>query len=537
MLRLALLLSGTVALWAPQVHAAAGAKQSQEPVFGGVIRVAINSDIRSTNPGVRRDGNTDTVLYHIGESLVAYREDLSVGPLLASRIEISEDHRTFTFFLRQGVRFHNGAELTSEQVKWTWDRLLDPETGFRCLDYYDGSGASGLKIESVDILGRYKIAFRLNKPSALFLDRMASIPCQTPILHPESVAPDGSWRRPVATGPYRLGEWDRGKSVTLLRFDGYVPRSEPRNGLTGKKIAYADRLVFQVTPDRIIAKSSVYAGNIDLLFAMPLSAHNEVQRRVEQRGDVKIYHQDTLDWTVLLMQTKDPLLSDVRMRRAIAHAISTEMVTTFATYGLAPPNPSAIARATRFWRPYYGQWLSYDPELARELAREAGYEGQVLTIQANRKFSYMLDNAVAIQAMLNAAGFNARIEVYDWATQLTRFLNGDFQLSSFGYSARSHPALLYGNFTGSKEVRESYQWDDPLAIRLIEKLETAFTDAETRKILDRLHREMIRQVPIIGLYNDHVIDISRANLHGYEPWAFGRPRLWGVWISHAGAGR
>ncbi len=79
------------------------------PVYGGEIRVAINSDIRSTNPGVLRDGNTDTVLYHVGESLVAYRDDLTVAPLLAARIEVSEDRRRYLFELRKGLTFHNGA--------------------------------------------------------------------------------------------------------------------------------------------------------------------------------------------------------------------------------------------------------------------------------------------------------------------------------------------------------------------------------------------------------------------------------------------
>ena len=72
--------------------------------YGGEIRIAINSDILSTNPGVLRDGNTDTVHYHIGESLVAYRNDLTVAPLLAEKIDISTDYKTFTFTLRRGVR-------------------------------------------------------------------------------------------------------------------------------------------------------------------------------------------------------------------------------------------------------------------------------------------------------------------------------------------------------------------------------------------------------------------------------------------------
>ena len=498
------------------------------PGRGGEIRVAISSDILSTNPGVLRDGNTDTVLYHIGESLVAYRDDMSVGPLLARTVALSEDRLTYTFTLRHGVRFHNGEPMTSAEVVWTWRRLLDPETGFRCLDDFDGSGASGVRIESITATAPDQVVFRLNRPSALFLDRMASIQCLTAILHPSSVDAAGAWTAPIGTGPYQLGEWRRGRSVTLERFDDYSPRSEPMSGLTGRKIAYARRLVFVVTPDRLSAKASLYAGAIDLVFAAPISAYGEMQRHAQRHGDVRVHRRDTLDWTVLLMQTRDPLLSDVRMRRAIAHALSPRLITDVSSFGLAQPNSSAVMRASRFYNARFAAWPAYDPALARRLAREAGYDGQVLTIQTNRKFPYMYDNAIAAQAMLTAAGFNVRLEVSDWATQLSQFQRGDFQLSAFGYSARSHPALMYATFTGSRDVRGSYQWEDPRALALVAQFEEVRDDAAMALLLLQLHGLMQEDLPMVGLYNDEIVDLSRTSLTGYAPWAMGRPRLWGV---------
>ncbi len=500
--------------------------------FGGEIRVAINSDILSTNPGVLRDGNTDTVLYHIGESLVGFRNDLTVAPLLAETITLSEDRLTYQFTLRRDVKFHNGARLTATDVKWTWDRLLDPKTGFRCSEFYNGRGANGVKIEQIVVIDDYTITFHLNKPSALFLHRMADIQCQTPILHRSSVADDGTWRGPIATGPYKLGPWKRGYSVTLERFADYTSASGRRDGVVGEKIAYADRIIFVVAPDRLAAKSSVYAGNMDLVFAVPLSAHKEMERRIKQKGDIKTYHQDTLDWTVVLLQSTDPLLQNPLLRKAIAHAISPKLVTEISTFGLAQANTSAVQTTSPYHTAFHDHWIAYDPAKARAMAKEAGYRGERITIQANRKFPYMFDNAVAIQAMLNAAGFNVHIDVFDWATQLTNFFKGNFQLSSFGYAARSHPALLFANFTGDKTLRQSYQWDNPKALALIEQFENAFSDADMQDSLDQLYRLLQDDVPIIGLYNDHVIDLSKSTLHGYEPWAFGRPRLWGVWTEH-----
>lgn len=510
------------------------AAEAGGPRRGGEIRVAINSDILSLNPGVRRDGNTDTVLYHVGEALVAYRDDMTVAPMLAASFDISQDRRIYTFHLREGVKFHNGETMTANDVVWSWRRLLDPKTGFRCLEYFDGSGANGLKIESVEALDDLTVEFELNIPSALFLDRMANIQCLTAVLHPSSVDGDGEMIEPVGTGPFKVDEWKRGQYVRLTRFEAYAARSEPRDGLAGNKTPYVDAVKFIVTPDRIAAKASVYAGGMDLVFAVPLNAVDELRRRERKRGDVKLYKTSTFDWTVILMQSRDPLLSDPRMRRAVAHALSIDLATEIATYGLAEANPSAVPVSSAYYQESDRDWLGFNPELARKIAAEAGYRGETLTIQTNRKFSYMYDNAVSAQAMLAAAGFKVKIEVSDWATQLSNFLKGDFQLSAFGYSARSHPALAYGNFTGSKDSRASFQWELPEAMELVGELETAYDEDEIRAILRRLHELMIEDVPLISLYNDEVVDLAAAPVMGYEPWAFGRPRLWGVWLEEGG---
>ena len=105
-----------------------------------LLRARLNSDIVSTDPGTRRDENTDGVLLHIVEGLVASREDGSVGPMLASRWSISADGRIYTFALRPEVVFHNGAPLTSAEVVWSLQRYLKPETRWRCLDVFGPKG-------------------------------------------------------------------------------------------------------------------------------------------------------------------------------------------------------------------------------------------------------------------------------------------------------------------------------------------------------------------------------------------------------------
>ena len=204
------------------------------PGAGQTLRIQINSDIRSTDPGGNRDDNTDNVLLHIGEGLVALREDTSVGPMLASKVDTSADGLSYTFTLRDGVKFQNGATLTADDVVWSWQRYLKPGSGWRCLSEFDGKGMT--KVLSVEAPNPKTVVFKLDRASALFLTMMARPDCGgAAILHRSSVGADGQWKEPVGTGPYKLKEWKRGQYVELTRFDGYTARAEPRDGLTGGK--------------------------------------------------------------------------------------------------------------------------------------------------------------------------------------------------------------------------------------------------------------------------------------------------------------
>ena len=105
-----------------------------------VLRIALSNDIRSVDPGLNRDGNTDSVVMHMVEGLVTYREDTTVGLMLAKSVDVAPDGKTYTFKLREGVKFHNGETLTADDVLFTWNRFMDPKNNWRCLPDYNGLG-------------------------------------------------------------------------------------------------------------------------------------------------------------------------------------------------------------------------------------------------------------------------------------------------------------------------------------------------------------------------------------------------------------
>ncbi len=477
------------------------------------LRIAIPGDIRGTNPGVMRDGNTDTVIHHIVESLVAYRSDLSVAPLLAERVEASEGGAVYTFHLRRDVEFHNREPMTSREVLWSW----------RCRHLYDGTG-EGTMVVSIDAPDRYTVIFRLQRPDSLFLDRMANIQCVTAILHPDSVDADGEWIEPVATGPYVMQEWKHGEYMLLRRFDHYSPRTEPRDGYAGARHAETQFVRFVIVPEPAIGVAGIIAGDLDILPHVPPYLAQELARHEE----LQLHEQDLLYWSALLVNSADPLLGNPLMRRALAHALDTARIAEISTFGQARANSSAVPLLSPYHTGVHDRWWPYDPAEAKRLLGLAGYAGQKIRIQTNRKYPVMFDNAVAIQAMLTAVGIDAPLQVLDWGTQLADYFSGDFQLSSFGFSARTHPVLNYDILLGDKEIRASAQWQDEAASRRVRQAEATRDVREQTAIFEKIHLMMVQDVPILGLFNDSSLDATRADVEGYEPWPLANPRLWGV---------
>jgi peptide/nickel transport system substrate-binding protein len=491
------------------------------------LRIALNSDIRGLEPGVNRDINTDVVIHHVVETLVAHRRDLSIGPALADRWTISDDGLIYRFELRRGVRFHNGAPVTSREVVWSWRRNLEPSTNWACRSWFDGSGGSGesgVQIERIDAPDDHTVVFRLTRPSGMFLTQLANVQCAAAVLHPDSVGPDGHWRGPVGTGPYRLSEWRRGEYVELVRFDGYLPRAEPRSGYAGARIARMERIRFVVVPEAVAAVAALRAGALDIVDKVS----PDVVKELEDAPGIRLMHQPLLGWTVLLINTRDPLLSDLRFRQALAHVIQRDRIVQVNTGGLATVNSSAVPVGSAYRRPEHDAWYAYDLTRARELVAASGYRGQRVRIQTNRRYKNMFDNAVVIQAMLHSIGVRAELDVMDWASQLARYQSGRFQLSAFSYSARLDPALTYGNLIGDRSERGNVQWEDPGALELLARLAAATDPPERSAIMVSLHQRMVQQVPIIGLYNGHSTTAVASEIEGLETWGPGTLYLWGV---------
>jgi len=505
------------------------------PADAGELRIAIRSDLPGTEPGVSRSAIADDVLLHVVEGLVAYDERLRPVPMLAASIETSTDGRHYTFVLRDDVRFHNGAPLTAAEVAWTWRRMTGPGSRWLCRNWYDGS--DGPRVERVVVVDSRTVRFELEAPSAIFLTRLANVQCLFAVLHPDSLDASGAWRAPVGTGPYRIAEWRRGRDLLLERFDDYAPLAGPADGLAGGKRPAVARVRWVVIPDGAAIKAALRSRQVDVGYLLDAADALEL----ESATGIRLHTSPSLEKNVLLFG-RTGLLADVRFRKAIALSLDREAIAIGASGAgrtarvLGVPNPSFVAAVSPYHSAAHERSLPVDVVAARSLLREAGYRGEVLKLQTNRRYANMFDNAILAQALLKRAGINVELEVVEWATQLDNYYHGRFQLMSFGYSGRTDPVLEYLAIVGDRQRFAYVQWDDPEARALVERASVDTAATARQAAFDRLHELMVEQVPLLTLYDHYVLDATGPRVGGYRAWPAAKPRLWMVTLSEAAGG-
>ncbi len=489
------------------------------------LRIRLNADIRSTDPGVNRDANTDGIAWHVVEGLVALRDDATVAPMLAERVDVSADGLTYTFPLRAGIRFHNGQPLTSADVAFAMQRYMRREVNWRCRGDLDSAVTRLVAVETPD---DRTVVMRLEKPSALFLTILARPDCgQAGIWHRDSLNADGSWRAPIGTGPFRLGEWRRGQFVELTRFSDYAALPGEPTGLGGNKTPMVERVRFTIIPDEAAARAALLAGNIDVL----PDARSRDLPDIRARPGFTVHSSPSMDLQAVLMQTRDPLLQDVRMRRAIALAIDVPELVRAVSEGGSRPSRSPIPPASAFNTPAMLEVPARDLAQARRLAQEAGYRGQRLRIITTRRYEAFYEIAVVVQDMLKEAGIESELEVLEWATQLDRYSRGDYQMMAFGFSARLDPSLSYEMFTGPKATQPRKAWDSPAAQALLDQTMAETDSARRRAGFEALHARLLEEVPMIALYSSTTHGVTPRHVQGYRSWAVDAPRAWGVRIA------
>lgn len=336
---------------------------------------------------------------NIGDCLVwRDRETAEFVPWLAESWE-NVDDTTWTFKLKEGITFHNGEPFNAEAVKYTIERIKADETAL--------VHAQWTFIDQINIIDDYNVEFKTVANEPAFLSKMAGTACQVvPPVYTEEVGTEGFGQAPIGTGPFKFVEWVRDDRVVLEANEDYF-QGAPE----------IDRLIFRAIPEDSTRVAELLTGGVDLITSVPMQDQPRVEEVENLVVDSFLTTQVQLialrsgpsstyeDWTGI---TEDP-----RIRQAIAYAIDRQALVDLLGGTVVPTLSRIIPPTLGASDDFYGQVGTYDPERARALLAEAGYNGEPLTFHSTTAWPMQREVTEAITAMLQDVGLNIDLQIME----------------------------------------------------------------------------------------------------------------------------
>jgi len=388
----------------------------------GKLVFSLGGEVSVLNPILSTDTSSGAVEGVIFSGMTRINEKLEVIPDLAKSWKISKDGKTWTFYLRKDVRWHDGYPFTAEDVKFTFDSVLNPRVNsVRRSDFIiDG------KPIQFRVIDKYTLQANLPQPFAPFLIRsgMSAIPKH--LLSGKDINTADFNRKPVGTGPFKFAEWKTGDFVRVVRNDAYY---DGRPKLL--------EILFKVIPDENATLVALEAGEIDSAGIPP----KDLSRMKKLKG-LNIYQYDALLYTYLGLNMDKPFFKDKRVRQALAYATNKKQLVSLILKGLGsaaycPAAPISWAYSNNVEK------YHYDPEKARKLLRSAGVEKLEFTCLVNQGNKEREKAAIVLQQQFKKIGVKMNIRVMEWSA-LLKIINDstppkEFDAAIIGWSLGLDP--------------------------------------------------------------------------------------------------
>jgi peptide/nickel transport system substrate-binding protein len=467
----------------------------QEAKKGGTLVSMVVAEPTSMDIASGTGQHNYSVMCNVFENLLEYDDTgFQTRPALAESYDVSPDGMVYTFRLRQNVLFHDGTPMDAEAVKFSYQRILDPNNEFfklgqpfPLIDFW----YEAIDPNQIEIKDPHTVVFTLKKPHST-LDAFLAWPAAA-IVSPTAVKKFGADFRtnPVGTGPFMFKEWVANQRVEFVRFDQYW-----------KGPAALDGLVFRPIVEEQTRITELQAGNVD--FAYDLPPDNVSQ--VKEGGNVRYLEVPLGHVWYLVMNTKTGPTADVKVRQAVAYAIDREAIINDILNGTGVPAngpiPSVIGSLYGIeTAPYY----TYDPEKATALLEEAGlgggFETRFWVPQSGSGMQSPRFMGEAIQAMLSEVGINAKLEVSEWGTYIDTYAKGlpddvaFAECSWFATDARNIPNLTVTCSSVSPAGYNAGYYCSENVDALIDEFSRTLDAARQGEILAQLQQIIFNDVP------------------------------------------
>ncbi|MDD2716706.1 MAG: peptide-binding protein [Candidatus Wallbacteria bacterium] len=495
---------------------------SLSPSYGDALIQHFVADPDSLNPLLTQDSETfDEVLPLIFDSLTHVNADLTLSPRLADSWETSADNLMITYHLKKGIRWHDGENFSAEDVLFTFEKILDPESGSPIRQAF-------LIVDTIEVVDTYEVRIHMKTPTLDIPLKINSMIIPKHAFDRVKFSASESNRHPIGTGPFKFLELQPGGQITLVANQDY---HEGR--------PFLDRVVFKIIPDDSAAFLSLMRGELDLMKLSP-DQYTKQANSKEFRDKFNVYSFSTYTYWHVAYNLNHPILKDKNTRQALTISINRQSLIDNVRYGFG--NLITTDFLPSHWAcdksivPFH-----YDPELSRKLLSAAGWkdvdgdgirerDGMKLTLEiliwpGNPTVKLLADT---ISDYWKAVGISTQVRMLAWTDFLEQLNRHNFQTTLGGWGQGNLGDLLYTPFElwhSSQIPNESngfsgdnyISYHNPEVDRLCEAGRSTFDREKLKEIYYKIQALIHEDQPYTFLYTSADIYALSKRFHGIDP--------------------
>ncbi|MBU1062260.1 MAG: peptide-binding protein [Candidatus Omnitrophica bacterium] len=495
-----------VFLFVPLLLLAAG------PHYGDAIVVGSIGEPRSLVPILASDSASGAICGLVFNGLIKYDKDLNLVGDLAETWEVSEDGLEITFYLRKGVRWHDGKPFTSKDVEFTYKSLIDPNVRTA----YAGDFQM---VERLEIIDDYTLKVFYKEPFSPGLSSWGMNMMPKHLLEGEDLNTTGFNRSPIGTGPYKFEVWKTGEKVELLSNHDYF---EGRPCI--------DRYIYRIIPDQATLFLELRAEGVDYISLTPLQFKRQTESRFFKDNFQK-FNFPSFGYTYLGYNLKDPKFRDIKVRQAINYAVNKEEIIRGVLLGMGRVSTGPFIPESWAYNNEV-RAAEYDPGKARLLLKEAGWsdtDGDGILEKDGVRFSFTIITnlgnnqrkltAEILQKRLKEVGIDVKIKIIEWSTFVSEFIDKRrFDAVLLGWGLSLEPDM-YDIWYSAKTKEGEFNfvgYSNQEVDKLLLEGRRTFAQEERAGIYRRIHEILYEEQPYLFLYVPDALPIIHGRFKGIE---------------------
>ncbi|MFZ4451321.1 ABC transporter substrate-binding protein [Salibacterium aidingense] len=459
------------------------------------LTIAVGVDMATFD--IHDHNNTLTEAMHINMFNYLFMRNDEAGEIEPDLVEEYEntDDLTWNMTLKEGVTFHNGDELTAEDVQYTLERVIEDESLTEHSQYN--------QIDEINVIDDHEFEIVTHEPEPVLLNRLSRIGSS---ILPKDYIEENGWdhflEEPIGTGPFQFEEWNRDSEVIFSRYDDYFEGP----------VEDWEELVFQVIPETSTAVGELLTDGVDIVFDVP---DNEWERIEGNEGTSMITGPSQRVGLLGLRHTESYPTSDPLVREAIDLAIDNEALVDHILGGAGVPTRTRVTPGNFGANEELFDTYLYDPEKAEELLEEAGYGGEELELTLHApidRYTKGEDITETVAAMLDEVGITVNVDFMEFNNFLSTrraFENEDMFFAAFGNSLFDGDVALDVYRSGRAEGELDYENEE--VDRLLEEASTDMNPESRKEKFERIQEIVAEERPHVFLYlQDNAYGVNDA---------------------------